>query len=135
MSDDRIIGKYRIPLTPTRAQAIANLVGEWPDHELSIEPPFLVVRENGVTDVSVSMRDVDAHRNGDCNSWTCGICEHEAEQERAEPPTCYDCADPIPEGEGCNCLERYCGACFVWHCASCRADMKDDLAAEAAMDR
>ncbi len=42
--------------------------------------------------------------------------------------TCHDCGDEVPVGEGCNCEERYCAACFVFHCRACADDMRDALA-------
>ncbi len=49
--------------------------------------------------------------------------------------TCEDCGDAIPDGEGCRCDGHvYCGACFVHNCPACAADLRDQMAAEAASE-
>lgn len=39
-----LIGKYRLPLTPKRAGWLMAQVIEYPDHVITVEPPFLVLR-------------------------------------------------------------------------------------------
>lgn len=84
--------------------------------------------------MSIGQRQVDAHRNGDCWSPTCAICELEDEQADEEP-TCDDCGDPIEDGTGCHHEGDYCATCFLHHCRDCARDMADDMRAEARMDR
>ncbi len=42
--EEGLIGKYRIPLDTKRALMIAAQVTEYPEHVITVEPPFLVLR-------------------------------------------------------------------------------------------
>ena len=39
-----LIAKLRIPMTAKRARMLVELVDEYPEHSLAVEPPFLVMR-------------------------------------------------------------------------------------------
>lgn len=51
-------------------------------------------------------------------------------------PVCEDCADPVPEGEGCRHNGRvWCASCFVERCAECVADLRDAAAESSRGER
>jgi len=46
MSEDpRLVAKYRVPIDAKNVGRLARTLSEYPAHELTIEGPFLVVRE------------------------------------------------------------------------------------------
>ena len=60
----------------------------------------------------------------DCDDATrCATCQQD------DAPTCEDCGDDVPDGEGCRHDGHvWCASCFLDHCAECADKARDDLA-------